>query len=835
MFNKFKFLILIVAILLSSFPEPASALFGIGDVGLFDVFDNMMGGIEEKTGPVFQALMQVFCFYAEGLGLLALSSGLLDIFISKQGEWMASLEPMTQAGWNFTAGLANMLLVLIFLIIAFAFIFKIENFQAKKALPKLLIVALLLNFSWVFVKMLVDVSQIVYNTLLPDNLFNMVMDTFMGGAKAAISSIITFVVALGISWFIPIANSFAQFLFSTLFTVMLLPNIIIWTIQGAFFMMMGFMFIFYAAIFAFRVFIIQILAILSPLAFLSLILPQTKSFWGQWYKMLTEWLLSGIFFLFFLVLGFGAVRLLAPQGAAAIQVPVWTAFNFGSWIIYYFAVLVYMAVTLYVGKKFVPSGAQELINFATGVGSTVVSRGLAPMGTAFKKNARDFAISQREREDKMAAGEDISGVRGGKAWSMAAGRWARKAVGAGFGIAGTTPEASMEKDIKQKAAEYEKRYGSDYKGAADHFRGVYDGASQAALMMYLEKTKGGKALNKLGARDLSLGLAAVAKYRPSNMTDMLRHMPDLVDEEAFLKKFGNDEKGVNRQRARSVQGALVSDGIRKDPETGKYLDSDVQKEAGIGTEEKDLIKNAAMKKVVDSMKTLDLENIDVKLGENQAFIETVAKWKNDRGFLQRGFERLPGFGEKVQEAAQGKFDQTCATNPSLILMQNSQFGKAFMNKYKNSNGDDFTEDSLKKHVQTTRKTVADNAPKTPELMYVSPQASMKDKTRFAEYAEGNRVPPTGTNDSSIRDLRGAINAMTYRIADLNSGIDKLDKERSTPDISDIRKMAIDMELENKNRRKEIYETRDQEFRRLEEITKGGRPDQTRNNIRRGQR
>lgn len=291
MLSKFKYLILILVIVSLLYPEPALAILG---TGLFDFFDHLLAGIEERTGPMFAALISVFAFYLIGLALLALSSAFLESFISQQSAWLIDLTPMTQAGWNFTAGLANMLLVLIFLIIAFAIIFKIETFEAKKILPKLIIVALLLNFSLLFVQMLVDITQIIYNTILPapdKPLFSTVMNVFIGSGTAVVINVIAALGALGIAWSIPGASAFAQIAFSAALTVLILPNIIIWTIQAAFFFALSGMFLFFIFLFGARVFVIQILAILAPLAFLCWILPQTKSFWSQWFRTLLEWLL----------------------------------------------------------------------------------------------------------------------------------------------------------------------------------------------------------------------------------------------------------------------------------------------------------------------------------------------------------------------------------------------------------------------------------------------------------------------------------------------------------------------------------------------------------------
>jgi hypothetical protein len=409
MLSKYKYLVLVLAAAILFVPKPTLALWGVGDFGIFDIPDQILGGIEEKTGPVFTAVTTLLIAYMAGLAALSLTGEYLERFIYQQDSMMTALEPMTRAGWDFSAGLANMLLVLIFLIIAFAFILKIETFQAKKSLPKLLGVALLINFSFLFVQMLIDLSQILYNTVLPkEPIFSTIMDVLISPGESVIATVIAWVAAMGVSLAIPMVNAFVQILISTLFTVFLLPNIVIWTIQAFFFWLLAAMFFFFIFLFGARVFVFQMLIIVAPLAFVCLILPKTEKFWQQWFKILTEWLLLGIFFLFFLVLGFGSLSLMRPS-VDALPLPGASLFKLGGFLAYYFVVFIYMAVILFIGKKFIPSGAQALMDFGKGIAGTVVTRGLKPIGKQLKeRTAPQVGEGVRERLAKSERVQDFA-------------------------------------------------------------------------------------------------------------------------------------------------------------------------------------------------------------------------------------------------------------------------------------------------------------------------------------------------------------------------------------------------------------------------------------------
>lgn len=69
-----------------------------------------------------------------------------------------------KVGWVAVRDLCNMFFILILLVIAFATILKIENYNAKKLLPKLVIMAVLINFSRMICGLIIDFSQVIMLT-----------------------------------------------------------------------------------------------------------------------------------------------------------------------------------------------------------------------------------------------------------------------------------------------------------------------------------------------------------------------------------------------------------------------------------------------------------------------------------------------------------------------------------------------------------------------------------------------------------------------------------------------------------------------------------------------
>lgn len=72
--------------------------------------------------------------------------------------------PVVATGWVIIRDLCNMFFVLIFLVIAFSTILRIESYNAKKTLPKLLIMAVMINFSKTIFGLMVDFSTVVMLT-----------------------------------------------------------------------------------------------------------------------------------------------------------------------------------------------------------------------------------------------------------------------------------------------------------------------------------------------------------------------------------------------------------------------------------------------------------------------------------------------------------------------------------------------------------------------------------------------------------------------------------------------------------------------------------------------
>lgn len=217
------------------------------------------------------------------LGKLLLVAVYLLTLIAQYNDFVNAAAVVN--GWVIVRDVGNMFFIIVLLIIAFATILNIPNYQWKALLPKLVIAAILINFSKTIAGLLIDFSQVI--TL-----------TFVNGFAAAAG------------------GNFAQ-MYKIRELVTLNPagggGVDLLAILGGYFLAFIMLAIaltttlIMAVIFAFRIVMLWALVVLSPLPWLLNVLPQGKKYADQWWKMFGEYLTVGPVLAFFLWLALVSV------------------------------------------------------------------------------------------------------------------------------------------------------------------------------------------------------------------------------------------------------------------------------------------------------------------------------------------------------------------------------------------------------------------------------------------------------------------------------------------------------------------------------------------------
>jgi|GEM_PF-2365918 len=231
-------------------------------------------------------------------GIFLFTSATISLVFSTFADWFlrVTLSPdfinipyttgnkFVMYGWGVVRDIVNMFFIVVLIIIGLSTSLQMETYRWQKTLPRLVAVALLINFTPVVLGVFIDASNIMMNyfvnSLAEESIFVMRMralyDTMATNlADAAWTSFSGAIIT-------PVAMTVIFTLFN-LFT--------------------GLLYAVYGAIFAMRYVAIWLLVIISPLGFFCYILPATQPFFRKWWNWFVGWCIAGIAGAFFLYLG----------------------------------------------------------------------------------------------------------------------------------------------------------------------------------------------------------------------------------------------------------------------------------------------------------------------------------------------------------------------------------------------------------------------------------------------------------------------------------------------------------------------------------------------------
>ncbi|MDD3711588.1 MAG: DMT family transporter [Patescibacteria group bacterium] len=188
-------------------------------------------------------------------------------------------------GWIVVRDLCNMFFVLILLIIAFASILRIESYNLKTWLPKLVIMAVLINFSKLICGLLIDFTQVV-------------MLTFINAIKDIAGTNLTDM--LGISKILTASKENGGDITAMSIIGSMILALVIVIIATVVILTMLVMLVM-------RMIMIWIYVVLSPLAYLLASFPQGQQYSQRWWSDFSKNLIIGPVLAFFLWLSFASL------------------------------------------------------------------------------------------------------------------------------------------------------------------------------------------------------------------------------------------------------------------------------------------------------------------------------------------------------------------------------------------------------------------------------------------------------------------------------------------------------------------------------------------------
>lgn len=200
-------------------------------------------------------------------------------------------------GWTIVRDFANMFFVLILLVIAFATILRVESYNLKTWLPKLVIMAILINFSKLICGVIIDFAQVI-------------MLTFIGAVKEITGG--TMIELLGVSKILEFNESEVEGIEVNGWTILssVILGVIMMIVAVVVIVVMLMMIIV-------RMVMIWIYIVLSPLAYLLASFPQGKKYSERWWSDFSKNVIVGPIIAFFLWLSFASLG--GVEGSAEME------------------------------------------------------------------------------------------------------------------------------------------------------------------------------------------------------------------------------------------------------------------------------------------------------------------------------------------------------------------------------------------------------------------------------------------------------------------------------------------------------------------------------------
>ncbi|MDP3052731.1 MAG: hypothetical protein Q8N22_02095 [bacterium] len=265
----------------------------IGNTGKIYAADSPAATSNSSSNPVLTGLDVVGGIAAVPLSLtiigISLIAGSIASIAVQIGGFLSNFalslnfaviqNPIIDVGWKITRDLANLGFVLFIIIIAIATILRMQQYEAKSTLGKLIAVALLVNFSLMFAGVFIDFSNMLTKYFISN-----ITGAGVGGLGTSLAA------AFNVGQFLGVkdAADFAANILTFSGAVKIIAGLVFAVV---FTLLVALCLIAVAAMFILRYLNLSVLLVLVPLACLSMILPSTESMWKEWWKNFIKWII----------------------------------------------------------------------------------------------------------------------------------------------------------------------------------------------------------------------------------------------------------------------------------------------------------------------------------------------------------------------------------------------------------------------------------------------------------------------------------------------------------------------------------------------------------------
>ncbi len=371
------------------------------DIKSFDLGSCLMS-LAGKLGAYI-----IFIFLMLLAAVLGLVGGILNwvllITVFQYSTYFGNSEGMLVA-WSVLRDLGNIVLLFGFIFIGLQTILNIGHFSVSKALPRLVIFAILINFSLFVSEAIVDVSNVFASTFYTQaaqvdctqnaNMLKCANEGIVGNVmrEAGISGF------LGLQGFADITTADegtkAFFLYFCLL-IMVLVMIVV--------------FLAAVVLFIIRAVLLMLLLVTSPIGFVGMAIPQLEEFSKTWWKKLISNAFFAPIFLLMILVGLkimdGASGIFNPGGTSLATAVMQGSTGTGGIFILYSLIIGFMIAALASAKSMGAMGGSFVVGKATALGKSTLSgaktAALYPGGVAARAGIGGIAnAAQKAYEGK---------------------------------------------------------------------------------------------------------------------------------------------------------------------------------------------------------------------------------------------------------------------------------------------------------------------------------------------------------------------------------------------------------------------------------------------------
>jgi hypothetical protein len=288
--------------------------------------------------------------------------------------------PIVELGWRINLDFVNLLFILILLFIGFATIFRKENYGIKRLLPRLILMALLINFSKVIAGVVLDIGNLLtYFFLNP-----------LQGSEQGLGTLIMKLLNLQKGYDVNMQAMLKSGAATTgdigTANLMAILGAVGGVVAGMVAMVTIFLYVF---TFVLRIIWLWGLVIFAPFAWVANILPNTQKYWRMWWDRFLCWTFVAPLMVFFLYLlaamgqeagSYGLIGFTGSIDANATN-QIISAANAGAnsflsdwrFLLQYAIVIMFMNAGIVAAKAIGCAGAQGVIGIAEKGGNWVLN------------------------------------------------------------------------------------------------------------------------------------------------------------------------------------------------------------------------------------------------------------------------------------------------------------------------------------------------------------------------------------------------------------------------------------------------------------------------------